>query len=54
MAETGWTAEEWRELHALSVKLAAQVVDLNERLTRIEDRLKWSRKPQPQQRKHAG
>lgn len=54
MSGTDWTAEDWRELHALSSKLVAQVNDLNERLTRIEDRLKWSQKPRPRRQKHAG
>jgi len=52
--ESKWTDDDWRDMRAVTELLLARMADLNDRLTRIEDRLKWRRKVQPRQRKHAG
>lgn len=52
--ESKWTDEDWRDMRAVTGLLLARMEDLSDRLTRIEDRLKWGRKARPQQRKHAG
>lgn len=52
--EDEWTAEDWRDLHAQASELLARLEELSDRLSRVEARLAWSRKPQPRQRRRAG
>lgn len=52
--EDKWTDDDWRDMRTVAELLLARMEDLSDRLTRIEDRLKWGRTAQPRQRKHAG
>lgn len=50
-----WTAEDWRELHAVSSRLLVKVEEISVRLARVEDHLRQrNEKLRPQRRKHAG